>query len=135
MNSVSPVASSQNVQTSGAKKVPQSQQKSNVGKYVGVTTGALGGATGAYFLNSYVNEKKDLLLKGTDFITGVAKDKILVITDAIEYINKEYGALAKEKFTQIKWGVGTALIAIPALVGLGFGAIIDFMRNKNKSTK
>ena len=135
MNGVQPIGLNPSVQARGTKKTTPQQQKSNVGKITGVTTGAIGGATGVYFLNNQISmllEKGD---KFADAIAQIAERKFPGVSGLASFLKEEILGYVKDYSTKTKLIAGAILITIPALIGLGFGAIIDFMRNKNKATK
>ena len=135
MNGVQPVALNHNVQASGTKKTTPQQQKSNVGKLAGTTTGVVGGATGAYFLNSFVNENRDTVFGYLENKLNYIAQKFPAVADEIKFFKDQGAARLNDILSKVKLGAGAALVVVPALVGLGIGAIVDFMRNRNNWTK
>lgn len=133
MNGVQSVGLNPSIQANGAKKTSPQQQKSNVGKYVGTTTGVVGGATGSYFLNSFINENRDTVFGYIERKLKFIMEKFPAVADEIKIFSDQGTAKLNDVLTKIKWGTGVALVTIPALVGLGIGAIVDFTKNRNNS--
>ena len=131
MNGVQPVGLNPNNQANSVKK--PASQKSNTGKYVGTTAGVVGGATGTYFLHSFINENRDTVLGYLENKLKIIAEKFPLVADEIKLFSEQGISKVNDILTKIKWGSGVALITIPTLVGLGIGAIVDFMRNRNKT--
>ena len=135
MNGVQSVVVNPKVQMNGTKKPSAQQKKSNTGKYVGTTAGIISGATGTYCLTKFINDKRDFLFGYVGNKFKYFSEKFPVVADEMKIFGEQGTEKLNEFIRKVKWSAGAALIVIPTLVGLGVGAIVDFVRNKNKSSK
>ena len=135
MNGVQSVVVNPNVQMNGVKKPSAQEKKSNTGKYVGTTAGVVSGATGTYCLTKFINDNRDSVLGYVGKKLKLLSEKFPAVADEIKFFGEQGVEKLNEFVSKVKWGAGTGLIVVPTLVGLGVGAIVDFVRNKNKSSK
>jgi hypothetical protein len=84
-------------------------------------------------LNSFINENRDTVFGYIERKLKFIMEKFPAVADEIKIFTDQGTAKLNDVLTKIKWGTGVALVTIPALVGLGIGAIVDFTKNRNNS--